>query len=377
MRLVVERYDHLPWDHGFGSDSLVRELAARVPELEVLCECHEGDRDTLDLPENVRFLSLRGEQPRHSRRPRAFQAWIAAQTPAREGNAPLVSLTPLVAGDVWFPARFPSLASIREEYQRSSPYITFLKTKKWIGPRIEAAARVLRRERGSRLREVVALDERGVEHAHERLRVPAGAVRVVGRASGRAESEDASALRRDTRAALGVSDDTRLALLAASRPGSPGVRRVVEGLAQARREGVEVELLAMGFRQHGFLREALRHGVGPALHPVGATSRMDALYAACDLVLLPSMPTGPLDESIVVDAIACHRPVIAGRGAAAAHLATEGRGLAIDDASPAAWCAALGEVCGWGTTDDAASVAMSGLVGALLAGAGAGTGQTP
>ncbi len=360
LNLIIERWDHLPWDHGFSTLSFAHALAARLDQLTLLCESHEGPLAQLALPENVAFHSLRGEQPRHSRRPRAFQTWVRD---AVATGTPTLSLTPLVPADLWLPAAFPTLRSIGHELQRSSPYITFLKTRRWIGPRIAATRRVLRREGHGSDRTLFALDEPGAEHIRAHMQVRD--ITVIGRASGRMPTPDTEVVRARFRETLGIGPDTTVALLAASRPGSRAVRHILAGLAQARHSGADIELVTMGFRQHGVLLEADRLGIAGQVHTMGATSRMDVLYAAADVALLPSTPTGPLDESMIADAIASHCAVIAGRHAPGASLVTEDVGLTIDDAGPEAWCNALQQ--GASTPTDAAdSVDINTMITRLL-----------
>ena len=320
--------------------ALAAALAERDEPVVVCCDAHEGSITHLERRlSSVTIQTMRGEQPRHSRRPRAFQTWVQSHIASHEGA--VLSTTPVVTAPLWYPGLMPRLDHIRRERQRSSAIATVFKTRRWILPRLSASRRAIDAWKTSP-GTLLAHDAPAATTLAATLEVDAATITTTGRASRwDASSNGCMAAREDARAALGVDSDTRLALLSTSRPDGGGATLAVDAMASARQAGHAVDLLVTGFQMHALVRHAARCGVSAHLHAVGATRRFDVLFAASDVVLLPGTPCGPYDEAMIVDALAHGRPVVAGADAPGSSLIDASCGIIPDADTPEAWADAI------------------------------------
>lgn len=137
--------------------------------------------------------------------------------------------------------------------------------------------------------------------------------------------------RRSTRAALGVSDETLLLLIAAHNFRLKGVPTLIRGLAELRREGRRVSLAVAGGKRFGpYQRLAARAGISDDVRFLGSVRDLVPLYGAADVYVHPSF-YDPC-SLVVLEALACGLPVITTRFNGASELLTEAvQGYVIDD----------------------------------------------
>lgn len=150
------------------------------------------------------------------------------------------------------------------------------------------------------------------------------------------------------RAALGL--EGRRVLLAASRlVPRKGFDRLIEALPAIRARHPDVVLLAVGEGPQRPALEAMAEAAGgaAAVRFAGAmpAAAMPGLYALAEMVVLPNRAEpGESDglPMVVLEAMACGRPVIGGRAGGTPEAVAEGRtGLLVDGAAPAAIAAAV------------------------------------
>ncbi|HRQ73758.1 MAG TPA: glycosyltransferase, partial [Phycisphaerales bacterium] len=153
------------------------------------------------------------------------------------------------------------------------------------------------------------------------------------------DAERDSRLRAHARRTLGLHEHDRVILLSGIHLDRPGLHEFLAGAAAAESRPVVVAPAYRGYRLH---KAAERAGMVERVRLIGATARMDALFAAADLAVAPfAAPAGITTGRFVCDAIRSARPVLArsdAPGAELVALAPDDRpGALIDGPTPTGW----------------------------------------
>jgi glycosyltransferase involved in cell wall biosynthesis len=131
-------------------------------------------------------------------------------------------------------------------------------------------------------------------------------VRVVGNGI---DAAPWGAARPVERASLGVAEGALLAVTAGLLNRAKGQDLAIEALARPGLERVELVVAGEGEDKDALERLAAALGVGGRVHLVGHRDDLPALFAAADVVLLPSRWEGM--PYVVLEAMAAGRPVVA------------------------------------------------------------------
>ncbi len=333
--LLADFAERHPWSPTAWAVGLAHTLHDRGHDLLVACDGADDPDDFAPMPVLVRDER---RTARHAH-PLRFARWAGAVR-ARHADRACVSLTHFSPGDLWIPLGPSTMASLRANImlRRSSPgsMAAYLADRPWLAH----AALAERRARA------VAGRTGAVRGA---LNVPAGALpdgrMGLGFAS-RLPPPDAArdaGLRAHTRRTLCLHEDEIVILLSGIHLDRPGLHEFLAGATGA---GARPMVVAPAYRGYRLHRAAERAGMGDRVRLVGATARMDALFAAADLAVAPfAAPSGITTGRFVCDAIRSARPVLARADAPGAELialAPETRpGALVPDPTPEGWRQAL------------------------------------
>lgn len=145
------------------------------------------------------------------------------------------------------------------------------------------------------------------------------------------------------RARLGIADDARLVVYVGRMVESKGLRELVEAFGSIAAADGRVQLALVGDGvMHAELRAlAAASGLGARIHMPGGMEPSDVAQwlAASDVLTLPSWSEGY--PNVLVEAIACGRPVVASDVGGAAEIVNAGNGILVPPRNPGALAAAL------------------------------------
>ncbi len=333
--LLADYAERHPWSPTAWAVDLAHALHAGGHDVVVACDGADDPGDFAPLRVLVRDER---RTARHAH-PLRFARWAGAVR-ARHADRACVSLTHFAPGDLWIPLGPPTVAALRANLllRRSSPgsMAAYLADRPWLAHAAFA-------ERQARTAAARSGTIRGA------LNAPAGPLpngrTGLGFAS-RLPSPDAerdAGLRAHTRRTLALHEHDRVILLSGIHLDRPGLDEFLAGAAAAESRPVIVAPAYRGYRLH---RAAERAGMGERVRLVGATARMDALFAAADLAAAPfAAPAGITTGRFVCDAIRAARSVLArsdAPGAELVALAPESRpGALVSEPTPEGWRRAI------------------------------------
>lgn len=145
------------------------------------------------------------------------------------------------------------------------------------------------------------------------------------------------------RTRLGIAADARVIAYVGRMVESKGLRELMDAFQSlaAGDGGVQLALVGDGVMHAELRAMAAAGGLGARIHMPGAMEPVDVAQwlAASDLLTLPSWSEGY--PNVLVEAIACGRPVVASDVGGAAEIVDDGNGLLVPPRDPVALAAAL------------------------------------
>ncbi|MCW5776458.1 MAG: glycosyltransferase [Phycisphaeraceae bacterium] len=335
LLLLADYAECHPWSPAAWAADLAHSLHEHGHDVLVACD---GADDPADFAP-VRVLVRDERRTARHAHPLRFARWAGAVR-ARHADRACVSLTHFAPGDLWIPLGPPTMASLRSNLllRRSSPgsMAAYLADRPWLAHAAIA-------ERQARAAAARFGTIRGA------LNAPAGALpdgRIGLGFASRLPPPDAAhdaCQRVRTRRTLGLREHESVVLLSGIHLDRPGLHEFLAGAAVAEARPIVLAPAYRGYRLH---LAAERAGMGERVRLVGATARMDALFAAADLAAAPfAAPAGITTGRFVCDAIRAARPVLARADAPGAELialAPETRpGALVPNPTPEGWGRAI------------------------------------
>lgn len=339
IELIIEYARELPWSPSRWGVDICGGLAERGHDVTVLC-------DGADDPEEFREVGAselvvrRPLRTVRGRDPRGFARWIEA----RPRTGLRLSLSRLVAGDVWLPIGPPARVDARKLVSRRNPASIAMDVlhEPWI------PAAVLQERRAAAERE-----------SSITLEIGDARIGFASRLDGTASGE----MRRRVRERLGIGPDQFVLVASAVHLEREGTRSMVEGLARRARAGDRLVALFAGRDAWSASRVGVETESADLVRPVGSTTQMGALFAACDAAVAPGDGEIGATGRFVADAVRMGRPVLCGSGAPGAALVTGARGIVVSEGTAEAWERAFEHARALGPVSDGADgVSMRGFV---------------
>jgi glycosyltransferase involved in cell wall biosynthesis len=149
----------------------------------------------------------------------------------------------------------------------------------------------------------------------------------------------------EARGALGIDPGARLVAYVGRMVASKGLRELMQAFAELAANDARLQLALVG---HGVMDDELQalaaaSGVAGRVHMPGGMEppQVAQWLAASDVLALPSWSEGY--PNVLVEAIACGRPVVASDVGGAGEIVTAGNGLLVPSRDPEALAAALAD----------------------------------
>ena len=302
--LVFDEYiGPLPWSPGAWTIEIARGLALRGHEVTVACDNAFDPAALAPARVLVRNPERRGED----RQPLAFRRW-AIRTARMIGAEVSLSLTHAAPADFFLPIGPTSLGEFALVWRTQPPLSAAFETvqRSWL-----PAAAIADALGGGARRLAFAESTEGRTGLGYASRFdPPGPAALAD-------------LRSRTRVLLGIDAARPVILVSAVHAERHGLAPMLEGFRLLRPErsaGAPV-LLAAGESAYTIHSAAVAAGCEGALRAVGATARMDALLAACDVAAAPLAGAArSCAGRFIADALRMGRPVLAERAACGAEL---------------------------------------------------------
>jgi hypothetical protein len=354
--LFCEHPRRYAWSHTAWAVDLTHGLRARGHTVTVACD---GAEDTsVFAPAEV--IQRRPLRDKTERDPLGFYRWTCKLRAAFPHQVSL-SVSQLAPADVWLPVGPDEWASYKAAVRAGKLATAGLEAahRLWLPAAILTERLAARAARAGGARHLLI----GSPEAQPRGPSPTRAghrpqtrpgPQVIGYASRLERPDDAAlgGLRARTRGLLAIPEHRLVILLSAAHPRGRGVEPLLEAVAdlERRREGWSPLLLVAGHRAYTVHEAAHRLGCARCVRTLGATARMEAALAACDLAAAPDRAAGEGDTGrFIADALRLGRPVLADRLAPGAELllprAAAGNqilpGMVVESRGGGAWVRAL------------------------------------
>lgn len=319
--LFCEYPRRYPWSPTRWAMDISAGLIARGHGVTMACD--GAEESAMLAPATV--LLRRPLRDKDARAPVAFHRWAGRVRRCVDHDASL-SLSRLVAADAWLPVGPAALASYRAAVEPSRPASAAVETlhRLWL-PSAVLGEWLARRDGRRSVRAAVGPFGAGFGPGSISLGFASALARP-----GDAERAD---LRRRVRALLGLPEHRRAVLLSATRKDGAAIGALLGAIAElstprAGRETGPV-LLVVGHHACAVHAAARRAGCETSVRVLGATARMDAAFAACDIGAAPWARLargGGETGRFIADALRCGRPVVAHRRAPGAEMLLPGGG---------------------------------------------------
>lgn len=349
IAVVAEHIHRWPWHPSRWATDLADGLAARGHEVAIVCDDID---DPWSAGDRVRLLRRRPGRAARSRQPTRFMRW-AARTCAPFDRT--ISLTHLVAGDLWIACEPRSWHSFVRSVASPSPATVLLEglSRPWLPLALVGEARA---GWGARSRPGVPARIGHARHGETALPL---ASRLTG--------EPAPNARRILRSALRIEPEQAFILVSAVDVPARRLRDLLTAVARLRHSARAV----LGVLTHEPVR-VLRLGhatrVGERLRILGTTTDMASLLSAADLAIVRASGHS---GRFLADAIRMGVPALCEEGAAGASvveppaIGSGPLGRLVRDRTPAGWANALDLVLEGSTLRQMADAAEA--VSAMLA----------
>lgn len=363
IAIIAEHYAPFAGGNEQSTSQIAVELARRGHEV-TLIVASSPDEASID---NVTIQAMTHRHLRHAHQLLQFTRF--AQRALDAGNFDLsLATTSLVAADIVQPRG----GTIVETQQRniamrgtSGARITkglafALNPKQQLMRKLESQV-----VQSSKVKRFAAVSDYVRRQLIEHHDVPKDRIAVIFNAA-EMPSVDASVIadwRQKIRETYAIPDEATAFLFAAQNPRLKGFEPLVQAWQRVAEKQSAAVLMLAGNYGYGHAMWLGRLGLRDSIRMIGPTTQMPALYAACDVTVLPSF-YDPASK-VVLEALSMDRPAITTRynGSADALVAPDGamRGRVIEDpADHAGLARAMIELCD-PDQRDACRAAMSGL----------------
>lgn len=307
VAVVVEYVRLLPWSPSQWALHLVAGLRARGHEVIVICDGADDHAQLAGLASEVRMhrplRKIRG------RRPLAFARWAARQL--REVQAQgTVSLSRLVPAGIWMPPGPTAWHDFMDMCRSRSPATFAIEAlhQPWILAAVWGERKARKRAQRMGL---------GSNSSEGLAGAPSWCASRLDPLPPAAVAEARQAMRRT----LGISEDAFVLLVGATHHRRGGTAEMFAGLGRLLKERPEanVRALVLGRETHSLMRLAREGNAAEVVQCLGITDELPALFAACDLVVLPGDASGEGGTGrLLAEALHCGKPVLADAGASGA-----------------------------------------------------------
>jgi len=288
IAIVIERYR--PWAGGIerSTEQIARRLAARGHAVTLLT--NEGPAEPEALP-GVRIVVAEGPRPSHAYGLWQFSRWAEQRLDTGDFDVAM-SMTLAVAADVLQPRSGTAkyglarrLACERAWRRPARRLLALLQAKRRALLALEA-----RTLHSDRVRRIVAISDYVAGQLTHGYGVPAAKIERIPNAAD-VELPDPSTRRRwrqRLRRSLGLAPEDVAFLFVGMDPVRKGLDPLLHALARLREARPEARLIVAGAREPRYLRLARRLRLDPVTRWTGPTRRIDAVYAAADVTVLPT-----------------------------------------------------------------------------------------
>ena len=343
IAVVAEHIHRWPWHPSRWATDLAGGLAARGHEVAIVCDAID---DPWSVSERVRVLRRRPGRAPRSRQPIRFVRW-ATRTGAPFDRT--ISLTRLVAGDLWIACEPRSWNSFVRSVASPSPATVLLEglSRPWLPLALVGEVRARRDGRSRPVACTRIGHARDGEHA----------LPLVSRLA----DEPSPTARGMLRSALRIDPEQVFMLVSAVDAPARRLRDLFTGVARLRHSAGVV----LGVLTHEPVR-VLRLGhatrVGDRLRILGTTTDMASLLAAADLAIVRASGQS---GRFLADAIRMGVPVLCEAGAVGASIVEPPAigsgpvGRLVRDCTPAGWAGVLDLVLEGSTLRQMAGAAES------------------
>lgn len=345
LAIVGDRYDPA----GGGAERSTLQTANALAHRGHAVTLLAGSGEPGQLSANLQVQTYRAGRSSSAARLRGFANWARAKLDAGGFDASL-STTPAVAATVVQPRGGTVVETQRRNIEmriggldRLNKRLSFaLSPKQRLLRSLEA-----RTYADPRLQRVAALSGYVRKQLREHYRIDDARIASIPNlaAPPSATPDERAAQRRAFRQALSLDDATAVFVFAAENPRLKGLPTLLDALAQLPADTPPLVVLLIGRIGFAVDQRAQAMGIGHLVRVLGATRRMDLVYAAGDAVVHPTHYDP--SSKVVLEGLLYGLPAITtAYNGAADHLLPPGapapRGVVLSDPSdPAALCEAL------------------------------------
>jgi len=289
IAIVIERFRPGAGGNERSTEQIARALIARGHDVTILAN---GGPHTNEVLPGGKLVLADGASTKYAVGLWLFSRW-AERRIARDDYDVSLSVSMSIPADVVQPRGGTVRETLRRNVvRRSSALARLLKSVALAANPKQRVLLALERRtlRSPRTKRIVAISRYVADQLFVHYAIPPHRIAVIPNAASVAhfDAESRVETRRQVRECWGLAPDAVVFLFAAMNPGLKGLDAAMRALAEVRRADARAAMLVAGAHHPSMLDRARELGITEAVRVVGMTRRIDALYAAADVTVLPT-----------------------------------------------------------------------------------------